>query len=176
MQESCGVKKNHYIPHSITISRIIFTILFLYVYFLTILGLAIIIFSIAVITDIIDGIIARKLNVCSSFGSYFDVLADFLLIFFVYISFVINGLYPFWLLILIGFMFIQFIITSRLKKPIYDPVGKYIFIILIIMVFITFISSESPVCNINCFVFLGFSTISLVSRFKSLKKSGAKIN
>jgi phosphatidylglycerophosphate synthase len=132
------------------------------------LALTVIIFALAVVTDIIDGIVARKLNVCSSFGSYFDVAADFLLIFVVFITFLLDGLYPIWLLFLIGFMFFQFIITSRLKQPIYDPVGKYLFLILIIIVFITFISTKSLLCSINCIVFAGFSMVSLISRFKSL--------
>ncbi len=171
MQDRYSIKQNYFILHSITISRILLAVLFSYVYFLPILWLAVIIFSIAVITDIIDGIIARKLDICTTFGSYLDVTADFLLIFIIYISFIIDGLYPIWLLFLIVFMFIQFVITSRLKKPIYDPIGRFIFLILIIMVFITFISSEYSICNINCFVFLGFSIISLISRFKSLNKS-----
>ncbi|MFX1374216.1 MAG: CDP-alcohol phosphatidyltransferase family protein [Promethearchaeota archaeon] len=171
MKLKCSNKKKYYIPNLITSSRILLTLLFVYVYFLNFFELSIILYAIAVFTDIIDGIIARKLNVCSLFGSYFDVTADFLLIFSIFIVFVLDGIYPLWLLFLIGFMFFQFIITSRLKKPIYDPIGKYMLTILTIMVFITFIPTESSICNVNCVVFAGFSIASLISRFKALKES-----
>jgi len=39
-------------------------------------------------------------------------------------AFVIKGVYPFWTLLLIGAMFLQFILTSGLRRPVYDPVGK----------------------------------------------------
>ncbi|MFW9942580.1 MAG: CDP-alcohol phosphatidyltransferase family protein [Candidatus Thorarchaeota archaeon] len=170
MKRVCFEKYHYYLPQTITASRILLTILFFYLYFMDLLALAIICFTLAVITDIIDGIIARKLGVCSIFGSYFDFTADFLLIIIVFIAFVLNGIYPIWFIFLIGFMFFQFIITSRLKKIIYDPVGKYLFLILIIIVFITFISDETSICSINCVVFSGFSIASLISRFKNLKE------
>ena len=162
---------HYYFPHVFTGIRVILCILFLFTYISDFIGLAIFIFSIAVLTDIIDGKLARKLEVCTQFGFYFDVIADFLLVVFSFTAFFIKKIYPFWFLLLIGFMFFQFLITSKIKKPIYDPVGKYLFLALIIITYITFISVEIVVVLINCFVFLGFSVISLYSRYKSLKKN-----
>ncbi|MFX0082519.1 MAG: CDP-alcohol phosphatidyltransferase family protein [Candidatus Hodarchaeota archaeon] len=169
MKSSCTENYLYYLPQFITVFRIILSILYLNLYFMNIVLLTIAVFALAVITDIIDGNIARRLNVCSTFGSYFDVIADFLLIIIVFTAFVLDGVYPLWLLFLIGFMFFQFIITSRLKKPIYDPVGKYLFLVLIIIVVITLISNESLMCSINCVIFTGFSIASLISRSRSLK-------
>lgn len=160
-----------YIPHILTTLRIAITFSFLYLYFLNFISLTISIFVFAVITDIFDGIIARRLDVCSIFGSYFDAVADFFLIITVFIVFVIDGIYHYWLLILIGFMFMQFLITSRFEKLIYDPVGRYIFLFLIIIVFITFISAHPLVCSINCVMFIGFCIVSLISRYSSLSNS-----
>ena len=160
-----------YIPHILTSLRIVFTFSFIFVYFIDIISLALFLFIFAVVTDILDGIIARKLGVCSTFGSYFDVTADFFLIISAFIVFVIDGFYPYWLLILIGFMFLQFLLSSRYKKLIYDPVGKFLFLLLIIIVFITFISADPLVCGISCITFIGFCIVSLITRYSSLNNS-----
>ena len=54
---------------------------------------------------------------------------------------------------------------------IYDPVGKYIFLFLIVIVFITFISADPLVCGINCIMFTGFCIVSLTYRYYSLTNS-----
>ena len=168
--ESIKYKYIFFIPQIITGIRIILCFLFLYIYLIHFIEFAIIVLGIAVATDIIDGKLARKLDVCTKFGFYFDVIADFLLIFNVFTAFVIEGIFPVWLLLLISFMFFQFIITTNFKKPVYDPIGKYLFLILIIVAFITFFSIEPIVCSINCFFLLGFSVISLILRYYSLSK------
>jgi CDP-diacylglycerol--glycerol-3-phosphate 3-phosphatidyltransferase/cardiolipin synthase len=89
-------------------------------------GLAVLLLCIAVASDILDGWLARRLKVCSTAGAYLDAAADFTLLFAAFTVLVLRSVYPAWLLLVIGVMFIQFIVTSRLKTPVYDPVGKYI--------------------------------------------------
>jgi phosphatidylglycerophosphate synthase len=77
------------------------------------------------VTDLMDGWLARKLNICSTFGAYFDAAADFVLVAAAFGVLALRGVYPVWVLLLIVLMFAQFVLTSRRKQPMYDPVGKY---------------------------------------------------
>jgi phosphatidylglycerophosphate synthase len=128
-----------YIPSLITSIRVISAPLF----FLSIndglLMWSLIILIFAVLTDGIDGYLARKLDSTSSFGAYFDVTADFILIMAGFSAFILNGIYPFGLLLLLIFMFLQFVITSKAHVPIYGPLGKYYGSFLFLVVFITLI-------------------------------------
>lgn len=67
-----------HVANILTASRIVLA-LFLLIFFKKISALFLIIFTIAEFTDIIDGTIARKTGSCSSFGSFLDSIADFLL-------------------------------------------------------------------------------------------------
>jgi CDP-diacylglycerol--glycerol-3-phosphate 3-phosphatidyltransferase/cardiolipin synthase len=89
-------------------------------------GLAVLLLCIAAASDVLDGWLARRLKVCSTRGAYLDAAADFTLLFAAFTVLVLRGVYPAWLLVVIGAMFAQFIVTSWLKTPMYDPVGKYI--------------------------------------------------
>lgn len=81
--------------------------------------------SLAIATDLLDGWLARKLRACSAFGAYFDATADFALVTGAFGVLTVRGVYPAWLLLLIGGMFGQFILTSRGSQPVYDSVGRY---------------------------------------------------
>ena len=83
-------------------------------------------FLLAIGTDFADGLIARKLGVTSKFGAYFDITVDFLFVLGLYGMFVNSGLYSGWLLVIMVFMYLQFMITNFFfKRTIYDPIGKY---------------------------------------------------
>ncbi len=84
--------------------RIILTPLFLY--FLFEKGpyyelLALFIFVAASVTDAYDGYFARKYKTVSSFGVFLDPLADKVLMSAAFISFVVLGLIPLWMVILV---------------------------------------------------------------------------
>lgn len=131
---------------------------------------SIIIFIIALFTDCLDGFIARKLKVTSNYGAYLDTIADFILIFSIFLAFVIAGLYPYWILILIIFMFLQFILTSGIKKPIYDPIGKYYGAFLFASAGVTLILPLFYINEILILLIVMISFISLLTRFYSLYK------
>ena len=91
---------------------------------ITLVTYALFLFSIG--TDIVDGYVARKLSSTSKLGAYLDVTVDFLFISGMYLAFIIKGIYSPWILLIIVFVFIQFILSSvYLKQTIYDPIGKY---------------------------------------------------
>ena len=88
----------------ITTTRILLTPLFLYFLF----GgreyfeiFALIIFIIASVTDAYDGYVARKYREESPLGKFLDPLADKILMSAAFISFVVMGLIPLWMVILV---------------------------------------------------------------------------
>ena len=86
-----------FIPNILTFARLALTIIFLIMVFYSpyvtsrtfFLDVAFVLFVIAGLTDIIDGIVARSLNVTSKFGRMLDPLADKILICGTFICFVI---------------------------------------------------------------------------------------
>lgn len=82
-------------------------------------------FLFALGTDLADGYVARKLNVQSTNGIYFDAIVDYIFISGMFLVFIDRGFYPTWVFFLIGFVFLQFLLTSVFLKQLYDPIGKY---------------------------------------------------
>ena len=163
------------LPQILTGVRIPLAFLIVVLLFINQFLITFILLLVACFTDIIDGIVARKLDVTSDFGGYFDVSADFSLVLIVFIGFVIELVYPFWIIILISFMFFQFIISSRSNKPVYDPVGKYLGTIHLIvigstLIFMWVFPHWVPYL-IMLLIIIFFDGISLFTRYRSLYKS-----
>ena len=120
---------------------------------------------VAVFTDALDGHVARRLSGAALFlGPYSDALADFFFILAAFAAFVFKGLYPFWMLLLIIGMFAQFILTSKLAQPIYDPLGKYYGVFLFCTIGVTLVLPSAAVRLAVLVVILGFTIASVISR------------
>jgi len=122
------------------------------------------VFLFAVFTDALDGYVARRLGGSPFLGPYSDATADFLLVLAAFSAFVMEGVYPFWTLLLIVAMFIQFVLTSRLGRPIYDPVGKYYGVFLFCAVGVTLVLPDPTVCRGVLVGILVFTAASAISR------------
>jgi CDP-diacylglycerol--glycerol-3-phosphate 3-phosphatidyltransferase/cardiolipin synthase len=145
--------------------RFIAAPLFLYMFANDLTAWALCIFLVAVLTDALDGHVARRLGGASPFpGPYSDAVADFCLVLAAFSAFVIKGLYPIWMLLLIVAMFAQFVLTSRLARPIYDPVGKYYGVFLFCAVGVTLVLPYAAVRQAVLVVILGFTIASVISR------------
>ena len=107
---------------------------------------ALVLFLLACWTDALDGLVAKRFSALPAFGSYSDPVADFLLILAAFSAFVVGDIYPTWILLLIILMFVQFVLTSGLDRPAYDPAGKYYGAALFGAVAITLISA-SPIVH-----------------------------
>ncbi len=94
------------LPNQLTILRIILTPVFLY-FFLSdnplFIQISLAIYIVAALTDWYDGWLARKFNYITEWGKFWDPLADKILTSVVFIGFVIVGLLPLWMVILIIF-------------------------------------------------------------------------
>jgi CDP-diacylglycerol--glycerol-3-phosphate 3-phosphatidyltransferase/cardiolipin synthase len=149
--------------------RFIAAPLFLYTFTHDLAAWALCIFVVAVFTDALDGHVARKLGGASPFlGPYSDAVADFSLVLAAFSAFVVKGLCPFWMLLLIVAMFAQFVLTSRLTRPIYDPVGKFYGVFLFCAVGVTLVLPYAAVHQTVVVVILGFTIASVISRVKFL--------
>ena len=102
--------KYKWIPNFLTSTRILLVPVFLYCLFTDFSHgklLALIVFISAAITDAYDGKIARKYNIESKFGVFFDPLADKLLVLSAFYGFmflpVLSTTVKLWMIILISF-------------------------------------------------------------------------
>ena len=92
------------LPNQLTILRIILTPVFLF-FFLSgnplfkIISLGI--FIVAALTDWYDGWLARKFNYITNWGKFWDPMADKILTSSAFIGFVILGIIPLWMVIII---------------------------------------------------------------------------
>lgn len=154
-----------YLPSAVTCLRFIATPLFFFSFSggQYIISLLIIVF--AGVTDILDGYLARRMDSTSTLGAYLDVTADFTLIFVSFLAFVVRGWYDSWVLLLISTLFVVFLASSRLKKPIYDPVGKYLGSFLMGMILLSLLFPQPFLRQILLIILVLLSIISLISRF-----------
>lgn len=93
------------LPNKLTIARVIMIPFFLFFlmtdFFAGSRYVALAIFIIASLTDMLDGKIARKHNLVTNFGKFMDPLADKLLVCSAMIAFIELGLIPAWIVIII---------------------------------------------------------------------------
>ena len=99
-----------FIPNILTSSRILLTPVFLYFLFSDFSHsklIALIVFVVASITDVFDGFYARKYNLITKFGTFFDPLADKLLVLSAFYGFmfipILDTEVKLWMIILISF-------------------------------------------------------------------------
>lgn len=93
------------LPNKLTLARIIMIPFFVF-FLLTDLVpysqyIALGIFALASLTDLLDGKIARKYNLITNFGKFMDPIADKLLVASAFIAFVELGLMPSWIVIIL---------------------------------------------------------------------------
>ena len=118
---------NRLVVNALSISRILFGLLFL-IAVTSDLNIAylIIIFALAILSDILDGYWARKYDLIVDNGSKIDVICDFLFIILSTLSLVIIDLAPAWFLLIIILKLIEFFVTSGRGALKYDRFGTFV--------------------------------------------------
>ena len=162
------------LPNKLTIARVIM-IPFFVLFMLTGLGgaaskwIALAIFIIASLTDLLDGHIARKYNLVTTFGKFMDPLADKLLVCSAMICLVELGRIPAWIVIVI--ISREFIISGfrliasdngRVIAASYWGKFKTTFQMLMICLMIADISALSAVTAAVMWIALILTVVSLV--------------
>lgn len=89
------------IPNILSVIRILLTPLFVIFLFKDFYNLALLIFAIAAISDILDGLFARYLNQRTALGSYLDPVADKLLLTSAFIILAVVEMVPGWLAVIV---------------------------------------------------------------------------
>jgi len=103
------------LPNAITVLRILLVPVFLFVFWYSEannLLWGMIIFAAAGLTDLIDGYLARKLNLTTPLGKILDPLADKLMVVSVMLSLFLVGKFPVWLVVLIVFKELVLVLGS----------------------------------------------------------------
>jgi len=92
------------VPNKLTLSRLVLTVVFLFALLMEFplhSTVALVLFVAASLTDLYDGIIARRDNLITNFGILMDPLADKILTCSAFIAFVELGAVPSWMVVLI---------------------------------------------------------------------------
>lgn len=89
------------LPNKLTILRVIAVPIFVVLFINKHFWLAILIFALASLTDLLDGKIARSRGLVTNFGKIMDPLADKILVYSAFSLMVANGMIPAWVLIVI---------------------------------------------------------------------------
>ena len=92
------------LPNKLTLLRIVLILPFLLVLYLDVPGaayIALAVFILASLTDLLDGKIARKYHLITDFGKFADPLADKMLVTAAMLWFVENGQMPGWALLIV---------------------------------------------------------------------------
>jgi cardiolipin synthase len=89
------------IPNILTVARILMTPLFVILLMKDLFGLALVIFSLATVTDGLDGFIARYFNQRTIMGAYLDPIADKFLLSAAFITLAILTVIPAWLTVIV---------------------------------------------------------------------------
>jgi phosphatidylglycerophosphate synthase len=159
------------IPDAITLLRLLILphLAWSFINQLTSVTYALFLFALG--TDLADGYIARKIGKASAFGSNLDVTIDFLFISGMFFTFTLRNLYPFWILLPILLVFVQFMLTNhQSKRTIYDPIGKFYGSILFGGVGLTLLF-DTPAMYFTVTVgVVTFTAATLLSRLLFLKR------
>lgn len=121
------------------------------------LDISILLVAVAVLTDVADGWLARRIKSPSALGSYLDVFADFGFLFAACAALALKKVYPFWLLLIMLMMFLQFVLRPKRGRLVYDPVGKYYGAVLYSVVLLTLLAPDLALAQ-ALFLFVLFMT------------------
>jgi len=118
---------NRSIVNALSVSRILFGFFFLIAVILDYnIAWLIIIFALTIISDILDGYLARKHDLIVDNGSKIDVICDFLFIIFSTFAVVWIDLAPAWFLLVIILKLVEFFVTSGKGALKYDRFGTFV--------------------------------------------------
>jgi len=140
------------LPNMLTLLRVVLSCL-LNFYILNQFGslpIPIVIFLLIVLTDFLDGKIARFYGNTSLFGAVFDIVADLFYMVTSYIVLCSFHVLPLWFLFIMLFKFIEFVVTSFfLKEPcsgksifVFDFIGRFTAVLFYIIPILAYASFQ----------------------------------
>lgn len=117
--------KAKYIPNILSVLRLLMALAFAAVFILLPdkLYIAVIIFVVAGVTDVVDGMLARRFNWITTAGKILDPLADKLMQVVALVCTVVGGLVPWWLLLPIVLKELTMAVGSVIYYRMFKTVG-----------------------------------------------------
>jgi len=91
-------------------------------------------YAFVVLSDAVDGWLARRLDAVTRFGGFFDAITDILAILSLLALLTWRGVVPVWVPIAPAVVAGIFLATSSRAAPRYDPIGKYYGAVLYLVV------------------------------------------
>ncbi|HHW32293.1 MAG TPA: CDP-diacylglycerol--glycerol-3-phosphate 3-phosphatidyltransferase [Clostridiaceae bacterium] len=170
------------VPNILTAIRLLLIPSFAYFLYIESYKIAILLFALSGLTDILDGYIARRFNLVTSWGKLADPLADKLMQIAALIILTIQGYIPLFILITVILkeimMGIGSIILLKKKKYVvsanwYGKLATFVFFIAIIMIML-----DMPYSNyliIAAFAFTIFAFINYVISYFKISYNNVKI-
>lgn len=122
------------------------------------------VFAFASLTDLVDGKVARKYNATSSFGAFLDVIVDYILVIISFLAFYKKQWYCIFVFIPITVSFINFLLSSGNNKPKYDPFGKYMGAVIMVMIGITLLFPYVIVREMLTYLLAALFIFNMISR------------
>lgn len=167
------------IPNILTIIRILLVPVFAYVYFAVNETIGLYVFIGAMVTDVIDGFIARRFNLITNLGKVLDPLADKLMRITAVTVLVISGNLPLnILIILLGFDVALIISSAILFRQNYvvqsNGLGKAAGLISFVGVVLSFFKNLKPYNLYVIYLGIILVIISCVVYFAQYKKTSKK--
>ena len=129
-------------------------------------ALALTAYSLAVLSDFVDGRLARWFHVASAQGAFLDVIADIICIVSMLLLLGLRGVIPLWLFLAPLAAAAAFFLTSGRTSPRYDPIGKYYGGILFVVVGCLLCEIPDLSCTLLCFVLGALSAVVFVNRLR----------
>ena len=132
--------------------------------------LCLLLYLVALFSDVLDGRAARLTGSASLRGALFDACVDFLLAFSGSLGCAVLGLIRLWVPGVLFLVFLQFVVGFRSRRPVYDPIGKVfgIFTLLIVPIVLVFPSISSVYVPSSVLLLGGLSTLGkMVPRIES---------
>jgi len=123
------------------------------------------------VTDVADGVLARRLDARTDVGAYLDVGADFVVVTAGFAGLARAGALPWWILALVGAMFAQFVLSSTRRRPVYDPVGRYYGGLLFGVIAAALAVPDEGVWRVLALSVLGVTLASWISRLRFLRRA-----
>ena len=139
---------------------------------------ALVVFIVAVVSDAIDGLVARKTNSNTSFGRFLDPMSDKLLIVSAFITLIVMGYIPIWLGVLVFFrdlfLFLGWIgiyISTGLSLISPSVLGKITTVFQMFTIILVLMNLRYEYLNIMYLLTAAFTCVSGVHYFSRTVKS-----
>lgn len=168
-----------YIVDTLSLSRIFFGILFAYcvLYLNSDLLAIIIIYFLVVLSDILDGKIARKYKIDNkNKGAKVDVLSDFIFIILAYFSLFYINLLPLWFLSIMVLKLVEFFKTSSNELE-YEKFGTFVALMFYALpgIIVIFNFFKVPI-TINLILCIVITICAIISSSLRIKHKKEKLN